>query len=268
MDITPRPFGEQLTFGMAVLGRVWKRLVPSSFAAFVVLGAAGILVFQAYGALEFVDIAVNRPAALETMSDSELLQMAQDFLVAFGIILLLQMVASSYVSLVAFRVVGAELAGKECTAGQAAVFAARKSLTYILVVLASIVAIVAGLILLIAPGIWIGVKLSMAGPVIAMEGAGVTGALGRSFRLVTGRWWPTIGWLVFTGLLGGVAAQLVQLVAVPLLAIGSLGIGAGLSFGVAVVVQGFIVAAIAVMVAVWYVDLRVRQEKFPSESLG
>jgi hypothetical protein len=253
---------------MAVLGRVWKRLIPPSFGAFVVLGAVTILIFQAYDAIEFIDLAINRPEALQTLNDAELLDITGDFLAALGISALLQALASAFVSLVAFRLVGAELAGKTCSAGQAALFAARKAVTYVLVIIATSLAILLGLVFFIAPGVWIGVRLSMTGPVIAMEDAGAAGSLNRSFQLVGGRWWPTIGWLLFVGLLGGVAAQLVQLVAVPLLAVGSIGIGAGLSFGIAVVVQGFIVAAIGVMIAVWYLDLRTRKEQFLSESLG
>ena len=103
--------------------------------------------------------------------------------------------------------------------------------------------------------------------VIALEGVGPIEALQRSFRLVRGRWWPTVGFLLLVGLFGSVAAQLVQLVALPIVGAGEVGIGAGLGFVVLVVAQGVVVAAIAVMVTLWYVDLRARKEPLVSESL-
>jgi hypothetical protein len=133
--------------------------------------------------------------------------------------------------------------------------------------LVAIVLIVAGLFALIVPGLWLAGSFSMLSAVIALEGLGPIKALQRSFRLVRGRWWPTVGFLLLVGLFGSVAAQLVQLVALPIVGAGGVGIGAGLGFVVLVVAQGVVVAAIAVMVTLWYVDLRARKEPLVSESL-
>src|SRR2546428_1225056 len=46
---------------------------------------------------------------------------------------------------------------------------------------------------LILPAIWVGVAWSVAFPVLIAEGQRGTKALGRSFGLVKGRWWPTFG---------------------------------------------------------------------------
>jgi hypothetical protein len=78
--------------------------------------------------------------------------------------------------------------------------------------------------------------------------------------LVRGRWWPTVGFLILVGLLGSVAAQLVQLVALPILGAAGVGLAAGLGFVVLIVAQGIVVAAIAVMTTLWYFDLRARKE--------
>jgi hypothetical protein len=66
--------------------------------------------------------------------------------------------------------------------------------------------------------------------------------------------------LVLVGLLGSIAAQLVQLIALPALATEDVGLGTGLGFFFLIVVQGLVVAAIAVMTTVWYLDLRARKE--------
>jgi hypothetical protein len=102
--------------------------------------------------------------------------------------------------------------------------------------------------------------------VIALEEAGPVDALRRSMTLVRGRWWPTVGFLIVVGLLGSVAAQLVQLIALPIIGAAGAGLATGLGFVVLVVAQGLVVAAIAVMVTIWYFDLRARKEPFPIPS--
>jgi hypothetical protein len=76
-----------------------------------------------------------------------------------------------------------------------------------------------------------------------------------------------VGFLLLVGLFGSIAAQLVQLVAIPIVGSGEIGLGAGLGFVVLVVAQGMIVAAIAVMATLWYLDLRARKEPLLTESL-
>ncbi len=50
-----------------------------------------------------------------------------------------------------------------------------------------------GTILLVLPGIYLYVSFAVAVPVLLVEGAGPWRALGRSRRLVQGRWWGTFG---------------------------------------------------------------------------
>jgi uncharacterized membrane protein (DUF485 family) len=124
-----------------------------------------------------------------------------------------------------------------------------------------------GLFAVIIPGLWLAGSFSVLSAVVALEDVGPVAALRRSFALVRGRWWPTVGFLLLVGLFGSVAAQLVQLLALPIIGAGGVGIGAGLGFVLLVVAQGFVVAAIAVMVTLWYLDLRARKEPLVSESL-
>jgi hypothetical protein len=55
------------------------------------------------------------------------------------------------------------------------------------------VGLVAALIALILPAIWLGIAWSVAYPVMLVEGQGGVGALRRSFQLTQGRWWATFG---------------------------------------------------------------------------
>ncbi len=116
------------------------------------------------------------------------------------------------------------------------------------------------------PGVYLYVAFSVAIPVLLMEGTKGSKALGRSRRLVSGRWWPTFAALVVVALLSYVLTLLAAL-----LVGGStiLGGGASTSTGVTVM-QGALNALIAVfttpmtaaVATVIYFDLRVRKEGF------
>jgi hypothetical protein len=79
-----------------------------------------------------------------------------------------------------------------------------------------IVAMTAGLILLIVPGVLVSVSLFLYGPIVILEGKGVIGSVRESHRLVWGAWWHT----AVVQLLGGViliAAAVLALLLVTLL---------------------------------------------------
>jgi hypothetical protein len=103
---------------------------------------------------------------------------------------------------------------------------------------------------------------------VAIERRGVLGSIRRSMQLVRGRWWPTAGFLLLVGLLGGIAIQLIQLVALPLALIGGGGTVLSLASLLGVLAQGLLVAAIAAMSTHWYIDLRARKEELSTETLG
>lgn len=79
--------------------------------------------------------------------------------------------------------------------------------TYLLVVLA----VVAGLVLLVLPGIWVGVRLSLTPFVLLDRREGVVASLKGSWALTRGRFWPLLG-LVLLSILVVVAGALALLV--------------------------------------------------------
>lgn len=56
---------------------------------------------------------------------------------------------------------------------------------------------------------WIGVRLSLAGPALLLERAGVGLALKRSWRLVGGSWWRVWGVLLVAAIITGIGASIV-----------------------------------------------------------
>jgi hypothetical protein len=296
MQIVPRPFGQVLGDGMNALARTWKALVSPALWAFIPAGIGALLVFRFSDADEFLNLVFNDPGYLDSLPSDVLIEMAKPFLWATLIALGLQTLASVFVYLASHHVIATDAAGLSTTGTEARRVALRR---YVPGLLAGIIAllavggvVVAGLIAwtiplamvgtpnatsvfiaavlivaLMTPAIWLGVILSMWSSVLVVEKRGVIGSLRRSFDLVSGRWWPTLGFLALVGLLGSVAIQLIQLVAIPLSVVGDLGVGISIASLIGLVAQGFIVAAIAAMYTTWYIDLRARDGDLVKDEL-
>jgi hypothetical protein len=116
----------------------------------------------------------------------------------------------------------------------------------------------------IVPGVWLYAAWSVAVPALLLEGTRGFKALGRSFNLVRGRWWPTAGTLLLANLLATAVAFGFGVLALPLVfAAGDndyvVDLANGIFGGVASVVT---IPFVAAVVAVIYFDLRVRKEGF------
>ena len=268
MPITPRSSGEVLTAGISMLARVWKSLVGPSIGAFIPLGALTLLTFQMTGANEFLSLTFNDPQALEAMTPEEFLEVAAPFVNAILVALLLQIVASAFISLATSRVVAAQIDGAPISGGQASRFALSRMWVMVAFGIIAALGISLGVVLLVLPGIWLAVSVSMVPHVVALENRGVIASMSRSINLVRGRWWPTLGYLLLVGLMGSLAGSLLQFVAVPLVALGDISTGLALVFVAGLIFQGLVVAAIAVMTTMWYFDLRARRDGGLSEILS
>lgn len=124
---------------------------------------------------------------------------------------------------------------------------------------------------LIVPGIWLAVAWSVAFPAVMLEEVRGRKALGRSFRLVRGRWWPTFGLVFIAYLIAGMVQFLVGaimgvilLVGVEDSLLGTVVVNAVGNSVAGVIATPFQAAAIAVL----YFDLRVRKEGLDIELLA
>jgi hypothetical protein len=135
--------------------------------------------------------------------------------------------------------------------------------------------LVAGLIALVIPGIWLYGVWSVAAPALLIEGLGPARSLGRSRRLVKGRWWPTAGVLIVASIMVAVVSGAFEAL---LVAVASLGSQPSLLAAVLVVTASGAVATIvtqpfhAAVTTILYYDLRVRREGYDlhvlAEQLG
>jgi hypothetical protein len=120
------------------------------------------------------------------------------------------------------------------------------------------------------PGIWLYVAWSVATPVLLIEGKRGPKALGRSSKLVRGRWWPTAGVLILSFVLISVIGAALTGLLLAFLLTGSHGTT------VTVIVTSFtsgVSSALtrpfqAVVVTILYYDLRVRHDGYDVELLA
>jgi hypothetical protein len=297
MVITPRPFGQVLSDAMNSLTRTWRALLIPALAVSIPVSIATVVVFRLTGGGEFLDTIVNNPEALQRLPRDVFWELSRPFYIAVGISTVLQLISGVFVALASHRAVASDLAGKTLTGGQVSILALRRyarglvavlliTLTVAVLVrlgtamwLAPILAVgtpnatsvLVALILfvvLMGPGTWAAVSVSMSTSVIAVEDTGAVAAIRRSMRLVRRRWWPTLGFLLLVGLFGGIAIQLIQLIALPLAAVGGGSSALTIASALGVLTQGLLVAAISAMYTHWYVDLRSRRETVATTDLG
>jgi hypothetical protein len=120
-------------------------------------------------------------------------------------------------------------------------------------------ATIAGLILFVIPGIYIGVRLCVSIEALVVEGRRGTQAMGRSWELVGGHWWHAFGTLLVAALLTGLVNALIT---APF---------SGTSWFVQAVVAAVatvVTLPYGVLVGVLlYLDLRARKERLTLERL-
>ena len=120
-------------------------------------------------------------------------------------------------------------------------------------------------ILFIIPGIWLYAAWSVAVPALLIEGLGPVRALGRSRRLVKGRWWATAAVLIVAALMvtliaGAIEALLIAVASLPSQPSLLLAVSASTLSGIigTIITEPFRAATITLL----YYDLRVRREGY------
>ncbi|HUG31590.1 MAG TPA: hypothetical protein VMM14_01755 [Acidimicrobiia bacterium] len=297
MVIVPRRFGQVLNDAIVGLGAVWKTLLIPAIVVSVPVSIATIALFALSGGADFIDLIINNPERLQTLPREVFWELARPFYLAMGVGALLQLVGGVFVALTGHSAVAAQLAGAPATTGVVTRRALRRYATGLVATMlivvtimimiglgtviwlvpalavgtpnaASVLVALLLLVVLLGPGVWAGVSASMTTAAIVIEDRSALSAIRRSIQLVRGRWWPTAGFILLVGLIGGIAVQLIQLVALPLVAVGGGGAAVSIASALGIFAQGLLVAAIAAMYTHWYVDLRARKEGLSTESLG
>lgn len=259
MEIQPTSFGDALGQLIKILGKVWRPLLMPALVVSLITAGASYLILDSAGSLDFLELTFNNPDAIEAMTDEQIVDELVGFFSAFIWVGITSAMLYGFLYLVAARAVGEELS--EQPSGRSLVgVAITLSLGWLIASVIIWAGVMLGTLLLIVPGVWLGISLSLVAPVMAIEQRGPMGSIRRSYRLVKGNWWETFGFLLLIGLIGGTASQFVQLVAVPAFLVGNPSFAFGISIAFAIAIQGVIVAAIGVGFTVWYLNLRARTD--------
>jgi hypothetical protein len=157
------------------------------------------------------------------------------------------------------RAVAAEVAGEDPSVEQSYRFGFHRLGSVLLVSVLVGLAIVGGLILLVIPGIYIGVRLCVSIEALVVEGRRGTEAMGRSWGLVGGHWWHAFFTLLVAALLTGIVNAVIT---------APFGATNWFAQGVAAAVATVITLPYGVLVGVLlYIDLRARKERITMETL-
>lgn len=193
------------------------------------------------------------------------------FFTSVGISTVLGMLAALLATGAAFKAVADAYLGRRPQAGASLRFAGKKVLSLLWVGILTTMVVVAGFLLLIIPGIYMGIALMVVVPVLMVEDIRGFKALRRSRDLVRGRWWPVFGLVILGIILIPLILQTlvvlpfqlflfvnIESVTMRLLVEEVLNVVAG------VITTPFTAAVLTVL----YFDLRVRKEAFDLELLA
>jgi hypothetical protein len=157
------------------------------------------------------------------------------------------------------RAVAAEVVGEDPSVEQSYRFGFVRLGSVLLVSVLVGLATIAGLILLVIPGIYIGVRLAVSIEALVVEGRRGTEAMGRSWELVGGHWWHAFGALVVAWLITGVVNAVIT---------APFGATSWFVQAVAAAVATVVTLPYGVLVGVLlYLDLRARKERLTLEAL-
>lgn len=295
MEIQPKTFGDLLNEWFRSLGRNWKPLMMASLMAQGPLAIVVGFIFLVNGSTDAFALYLD-PEAVDAMTEAELLEIMTPLLWTFAIWMLLQAVAGAFLYLASARTVAGDVsesgfswrdvcrfAGSRTITAMAAVIVVLVASTLLLALAVSVAwALISALgpvflavfvtttvaLTVLVLLLWLGTSVSMTTPAIAMEDTGPVMALTRSFTLVQGRWWATLGFVLIAVIIVSAASQIAGLVLLPFFLVG-IGVPQAMALGFAgsVLLQGPLLAATGAAYAIWYVDLRARREPTVAQQL-
>jgi hypothetical protein len=245
--LRPRAIGEILSAAFQLYRRYWRTLL--AIAAVVVVPLT--LLQYVFGHWVRIQGEVTR----NQVTSTSFWAAASASLLAALVGLLLYQVLTGAIT----RAIAAEVVGEDPSVEQSYRFGFVRVWSILLVSVLVGLAVVAGLILLIIPGIYIGVRLAVSIQALVVEGRRGTEAMRRSWDLVAGQWWHAFATLLVAALLTGVVNGLIT---APFSA------SAWFVQGVAAAVATVVTLPYGSLVGVLlYLDLRARKERLDLATL-
>jgi hypothetical protein len=253
-QLRPLGIGEILDVGIKITMRHWWTLARAVLVVVIPLQlAAAIIDVSASGGV------ITTSGETGTVDPDEVWTFAAAALVAVMLTLLAQTIATG----ACFKAVADAYLGRVPSWRRSLVEVLRRLHSIIWVSLLAFFLGALGLVLCIAPGIWLYVSWTVAVPALLTEGVKGRKALGRSFRLVKGFWWRTLAIVLLGSFLAGILQAAIGGVLTAIaFATDSAVVDVVTSMLSAVAAGAITVPFVAAVTIVLYVDLRVRKEGF------
>jgi hypothetical protein len=243
----PRGIGELLGTAFQLYRRHWQRLL--AIAAVVVVPLTVLQYVLGHW------VRIQGEVTRDQVVSTSFWAAATASLLAALVGLLLYQVLTGAIT----RAIAAEVAGEDPDVEQSYRFGFVRLWSILLVSVLVGLATVAGLIVFVIPGIYIGVRLAVSIQALVVEGRRGTEAMGRSWALVGGHWWHAFGTLLVAALLTGLVNAVIT---APFSAT------AWFVLGVAAAVATVVTLPYGALVGVLlYLDLRARKERLDLETL-
>lgn len=258
--LRPLAVGEVLDAGVKLYLRHWKPLAICVVGIVLPLEILSVLLASSVDTT--LDFDFRTTTSGGTTYDSDGAAFAVEVLTLLGILL---------ANASCFKAVADAWLGSEPSAKRSLGFALRRLPSLLWLAVIAICALVLAFIALVIPFIWLAVAWSLCVPALLFERLGGVKALGRSFRLVQGRWWPMLGALLCAYLLAGYIALLVVLL--PSELANWIAPDNDLVTAIAAVIGGTLSQVIttpylAAVITLLYFDQRVRKEAFDLQLLA
>jgi hypothetical protein len=270
MKLRPLRVGEVLDASIKLYARNARTLIGAAAVAVIPLQLiSAVVLISVYSSGQ--DIPAGFSGAFKRVPAAD----ASARVGATGITTLVSVLMIAFVSAVCVQAVSSAYLDHPLSSWESIRFGMRRFLPLLAMLIVLYIGLGVAFVLLVIPGIWLYAAWGVATPALMIEGLGPFRALGRSRRLVKGRWGATAGVLLISFLMTTILTSVVSGI---LTAIALTSSNPSVTFAVLIsllsgVVSGLIVQPFqATVTTVLYYDLRIRHEGYDlhllAEQLG
>lgn len=266
-DLRPLGVGEMVDSAIRLFRTHFVTLIKISAAVLGPIAVIQVIATAAVGPVDMLNMVVVDPEATPT----DILEPLYPVYTVLAITGLLSFLGSVLVEGASITALAQVYQGQEPDWRASLRAGWRRFLPLTLSTILLAIGVFFGLIFCLVPGIFLFAMWSVSPAALVTEQLGPVAALGRSYQLARGRFWPVLGAIVLAYLLYTVASQIIGVLTSVVTVAGSLD-GDTLTFLPTVIGSALVsvIAApfLAAMVTIIYFDLRVRKEGYDLELMA
>lgn len=266
-DLRPLGVGEMVDGAIRLYRNHFLTLIKISASVLGPIGLIELLAVATVGPVDMTSMLVVDPEATPT----EVLEPLIPMYTVLGVTAILSFLGSVLVQAASLTALAQSYQGAEPEWRTSLASGARRFLALMVATIILSLASGVGLLFCLIPGIFLFTMWTVTPAALVTEQLGPISALGRSFRLVRGRFWPVLGAVVLAYLLYVVVSQIIGTITG---VVTVFGVANSDQFSFLPAVLGNVLVSIvsapflAAMVTIIYFDLRVRKEGYDLELMA